>query len=176
MERALIRAKRIEEGWCFAELLRKNGEVLLVQAAPTDVANAEECFREALECGRRQDALSWELRSATSPARIYHGRAGPPRRARGWPPSTGGSQKGSRPPIASRCASLVAELLQALECDRRPVAPAGQARRRPCSGDDADRATPITGRQPPAPGTDERIQLEVWRGVVGNMPSILSVE
>ena len=72
MERALARAKRIEEGWCFAELLRKNGELLLVRAAPTDVANAEECFSEALEWGRRQDALSWELRSATSLARLYH--------------------------------------------------------------------------------------------------------
>ena len=71
MERALARAKRIEEGWCFAELLRKNGELLLVRAAPNDVANAEECFKQALEWGRRQDALSWELRSATSLARLY---------------------------------------------------------------------------------------------------------
>ena len=72
MERALARAKRIEEGWCFAELLRKNGDLLLVRATPTDVANAEECFRQALEWGRRQDALSWELRRATSLARLYH--------------------------------------------------------------------------------------------------------
>jgi len=72
MERALARAKRSEEGWCFAELLRKNGELLLVRADPTDVANAEECFRQALEWARRQDALSWELRSATSLARLYH--------------------------------------------------------------------------------------------------------
>jgi len=72
MERALARAERSEEGWCFAELLRKNGELLLVRAAPTDVANAEGCFRQALEWGRRQDALSWELRSATSLARLYH--------------------------------------------------------------------------------------------------------
>jgi predicted ATPase len=71
MERALARAKRIEEGWCFAELLRKNGELLLVRAAPTDVADAEECFRQALEWGQRQDALSWALRSATSLARLY---------------------------------------------------------------------------------------------------------
>ena len=41
MERALACAKRIEEGWCLAELLRENGELLLVRAAPTDVANAE---------------------------------------------------------------------------------------------------------------------------------------
>ena len=72
MERALARAKRIEEGWCVAELLRKNGELLLVRAAPTDVATAEECFRQALEWGQRQGALSWELRSATSLARLYH--------------------------------------------------------------------------------------------------------
>ena len=78
MERAPARAKRIEEGWRFAELLRKNGELLLVRAAPTDVANAEECFRQALEWGRRQDALSWELRSATSLARLHHRQGGTP--------------------------------------------------------------------------------------------------
>ena len=43
-----------------------------IAASVTDVANAEECFRQALEWGRRQDALSWELRSATSLAHLYH--------------------------------------------------------------------------------------------------------
>ena len=66
------RATTLSFSLCFAELLRKNGELLLVRAAPTDVANAEECFRQALEWGRRQDALSWELRSATSLAHLYH--------------------------------------------------------------------------------------------------------
>jgi predicted ATPase len=86
MERALARAKRIEEGRCFAELLRKNGELLLVRAAPTDVANTEECFRQALEWGRRQDALSWELRSATSLARLYHRQGRTPPGAQGVGP------------------------------------------------------------------------------------------
>jgi predicted ATPase len=52
--------------------LHRGLQLLLVRAARTDVANAEECFGQALECARRQDALSWELRSATSLARLYH--------------------------------------------------------------------------------------------------------
>jgi len=72
MDGALARAERIEEGWCLAELLRKRGELLLLGGVQTAVADAEMCFARALETARRQDALSWELRSATSLARLYH--------------------------------------------------------------------------------------------------------
>src|SRR6266436_5686171 len=113
MERALARAKRIEEGWCFAELLRKSGEPCpALPSAGPDHPGAQ-------GVGPRLPAVHRRVHDRRSASR-------------------------ERTP---RCASLVAELLQALERDRRPVASAGQARRRSCSGDNVDRATPITGWQ-----------------------------
>jgi hypothetical protein len=63
---------KTEEGWCLAELFRKKAELLLLRSEPTAAAEAEGCFRKALDVARRQDALWWELRSATSLARFYH--------------------------------------------------------------------------------------------------------
>jgi predicted ATPase/DNA-binding winged helix-turn-helix (wHTH) protein len=70
----LARIQRIEEGWCLAELLRRKGELLLLRGGPPAVADAEGCFRQALDVARRQDAPSWELRAATSLARLWHRR------------------------------------------------------------------------------------------------------
>jgi len=39
--------------------------------APNAAAAAEDHFREALDWARRQGALSWELRAATSLARMW---------------------------------------------------------------------------------------------------------
>jgi predicted ATPase/DNA-binding SARP family transcriptional activator/predicted negative regulator of RcsB-dependent stress response len=52
-----------------AELHRLQGELLLAQGA--DAARAEACFRRALDVARRQRARSWELRAATSLARLW---------------------------------------------------------------------------------------------------------
>jgi predicted ATPase len=81
MREALGRAERSEEGWCLAELLRKQGEVVLLTGASTATGDAEPCFRQAVEMARRQGALAWELRAATSLARLYH-RQGRPTRGR----------------------------------------------------------------------------------------------
>jgi hypothetical protein len=67
---AIARVERTEEEWCFAELLREKGELLLLRAAPSAVAEAEACFQRALDVARRQDALAWELRAATGLARL----------------------------------------------------------------------------------------------------------
>jgi len=67
----LARVERTQERWCLAELLRRKGELL--RGAPSAVTDAEGCFQQALEVARRQDALSWELRAATSLARLWHG-------------------------------------------------------------------------------------------------------
>ena len=45
------------------------GELLLAQN-PSDVAEAERCFRTAIEIARRQSARSAELRATTSLARL----------------------------------------------------------------------------------------------------------
>jgi len=54
----------------LAELLRAKGELLLMPGAPGAAAAAEDHFQQALDWARRQDALSWELRAATSLARL----------------------------------------------------------------------------------------------------------
>jgi len=52
-----------------AELYRLEGELLLMQDV-TNVAQAENCFRRAIEVARKQGAKSWELRATTSLARL----------------------------------------------------------------------------------------------------------
>jgi predicted ATPase len=53
-----------------AELYRLKGALLLQQAVP-DAVQAEACFQEALAIARQQQARSWELRAATSLARLW---------------------------------------------------------------------------------------------------------
>jgi predicted ATPase len=69
IEEAIARAEHTEERWAMAELMRVKGELLLLQGAPGAMAAAEDHFRQALDRARRQGALSWELRAATSLAR-----------------------------------------------------------------------------------------------------------
>jgi predicted ATPase/DNA-binding winged helix-turn-helix (wHTH) protein len=69
IDEALERAKSGEEHWCLPELLRIKGEIMRLAGSPA--ADAEDCFRQALDWARRQGALSWELRAATSLARLW---------------------------------------------------------------------------------------------------------
>jgi predicted ATPase len=57
-------------GDVLAEAYRLQGALLLRQAIP-DTAQAEACFQQALAIARRQQAKSWELRAATSLARLW---------------------------------------------------------------------------------------------------------
>src|SRR5207244_6994856 len=70
IEEAISRAERTEERYTMAELMRVKGELLLLQGAPGAAAAAEDHFRQSLDWARRQGALSWELRAATSLARL----------------------------------------------------------------------------------------------------------
>jgi predicted ATPase len=45
----------------------------MVRGASGEVTVAEDHFRQALDSARRQGALSWELRAATSLARLWYG-------------------------------------------------------------------------------------------------------
>jgi predicted ATPase/DNA-binding winged helix-turn-helix (wHTH) protein len=67
------RMERAEELWILPEFLRRKGELLMVRGASGDTMVAEDHFRQALDSGRRQGALSWELRAATSLARLWYG-------------------------------------------------------------------------------------------------------
>jgi predicted ATPase len=64
-------AKILDEGrWPIAEFLRVKGELLLLQGASAAGAAAEDHFRRAIDWVRRQGALSFERRAATSLARL----------------------------------------------------------------------------------------------------------
>jgi adenylate cyclase len=52
-----------------AELLRIRGKLLL--AAGEEAPAAQACFQRALDIARQQGARSWELRAATSMARLW---------------------------------------------------------------------------------------------------------
>jgi predicted ATPase len=67
---ALARCKTRDEGWYLAELLRIRGELILKGDGSQAAAKAEEQFLSALDSAHRQGALSWELRAATSLARL----------------------------------------------------------------------------------------------------------
>ena len=56
--------------WWEAELYRLRGELLLQQTV-AQPEEAEVCFQQALAVARREQAKSWELRAATSLARLW---------------------------------------------------------------------------------------------------------
>jgi len=71
IEEAIVRSERSEERWAIAELLRIKGELVLLQGAPRASTAAESLFRQAVDWAHRQGARSWELRCATSLARLW---------------------------------------------------------------------------------------------------------
>jgi predicted ATPase len=70
LDEALARVDRLEERWFEADLLRLKGEALL-KVRPDQSAEAEACFHQALTVARDQGARLWELRAATSLARLW---------------------------------------------------------------------------------------------------------
>ena len=69
-DEALQRTERNEALWWMPEALRIKGEMLF-RSRKRDAANAEELFRRSLALSHRQGALFWELRAATSLARLH---------------------------------------------------------------------------------------------------------
>jgi predicted ATPase len=58
------------ERYYAADLPRLKGELLLMQSSEDQTAS-EACFHHALDIARSQYAKSWELRAATSLARLW---------------------------------------------------------------------------------------------------------
>lgn len=67
---ALELAEQTGVRWYEAETYRIKGALLPHQAVP-DAVQAEACFQQALDIAHRQEAKSWELRAATSLARLW---------------------------------------------------------------------------------------------------------
>jgi predicted ATPase len=70
LDEALTRVNRTGERWFEAELHRRKGEVVLC-LNKADRAEAERCFRKATTVAQAQGAKLWELRAATSLARLW---------------------------------------------------------------------------------------------------------
>jgi predicted ATPase len=77
IDETIARSEHTEERWWTTDLLRVRGELLLLQGAKDAAAVAEDHFRQALDGARRQGALSWELRAATTLARLLRDRGRP---------------------------------------------------------------------------------------------------
>ena len=58
-------------GWCAPEILRVQALSVLREGGNGAIADAVDLLSRSLELSRRQGALSWELRSATSLAQLY---------------------------------------------------------------------------------------------------------
>ena len=71
LEGALVVAHRNHEYFWLAELHRLMGDCLLTMNHAQDDDAIEVCYREALDVAREQCAKSFELRAATSLARLW---------------------------------------------------------------------------------------------------------
>ena len=67
---AMSAAETTKEKWCEAEIHRTAGEITLISPAP-EASKAEAYFERAIAVAREQKAKSWELRAATSIARLW---------------------------------------------------------------------------------------------------------
>jgi class 3 adenylate cyclase/predicted ATPase len=67
---AMNLAETTKEIWCEAEIHRTAGEIALMSPEP-DATKAQAYFERALSVARAQQAKSWELRTATSLARLW---------------------------------------------------------------------------------------------------------
>jgi predicted ATPase len=69
LDQALTRIEHTGERMGHADILRLKGEVLLMRDGAA-AAEAEHCFRTALEVAHQQEAKWWELRTTVSLARL----------------------------------------------------------------------------------------------------------
>jgi len=71
IESSIELCERREERWSIPELIRIKGQLLLLDNAASVGGTAQDQFQHAIDWARRQGALSWELRGATSLARLW---------------------------------------------------------------------------------------------------------
>ena len=88
-----------EERCHLAEVLRLKGWMLVLQG---DLEGAEQNYLASLDWARQQQAKSWELRTATSLARLWQQQGKQPKLTRCYPRFTTGSPKGLIPRICKR--------------------------------------------------------------------------
>jgi class 3 adenylate cyclase/tetratricopeptide (TPR) repeat protein len=100
-------AEEKEERWFQAETIRLTGDVLL---ATDDAAAAEVSYHEALALARRQSAKLWELRAATSLARLWRDQGKRAAARDLLAPVYGWFTEGSSTPVLQEAKALLDEL------------------------------------------------------------------
>ncbi|BBK41712.1 ATPase [Allostella vacuolata] len=105
---AIDRAEQGLAPWCAPELIRAHGERLLRAGGADARPQAEAAFRRARALAAGQGALSWELRAATSLARLWHDR--PPEARAALAPVVERLREGFATPDYRDAAGLLAEL------------------------------------------------------------------
>jgi predicted ATPase len=70
IDEALAESDMTQVRWYMPEQFRLKGELLLLSGAANAAAEADSCYVQSLALARQQGALSWELRAATSLARL----------------------------------------------------------------------------------------------------------
>jgi predicted ATPase len=63
--------ERTGEAAHLAEIYRLQGEITLAHRGPEAAVETEACYTRSLEVCRKQEAVSWELRTAVSLARLW---------------------------------------------------------------------------------------------------------
>jgi predicted ATPase len=102
-------AEKTGDRWYHAETLRLTGEVLMAMG---DRTGAEASYREAIATARQQSARLWELRAATSLARLW-GEQGKRTEARDLlAPVYGWFTEGFGTPVLQEAKALVDDLAE----------------------------------------------------------------
>jgi predicted ATPase/DNA-binding winged helix-turn-helix (wHTH) protein len=73
IEEAFGRSQQNQERWCFAEILRVKGDLILRTGGPQSAEKAEDHFLQSIDSARQQQTPSWELRTAMSLAELWRG-------------------------------------------------------------------------------------------------------
>jgi predicted ATPase len=71
LDDALAISERTGDRFFLAEIYRLQGEITFNRGGPAAVSDAEDCYNRSLKVAREQNALSWELRTAVSLARLW---------------------------------------------------------------------------------------------------------
>jgi len=101
-----------KETWFEAHVHRIAGEIALKSPQP-DAAKAEAHFEHALAVARQQQAKSWELRAATSMARLWHDQGKPQQARELLAPVYGWFTEGFNTPDLKEAEALLDKLAQA---------------------------------------------------------------
>jgi predicted ATPase len=100
-------AEETGDRWALAEVLRRRGDVLL---ALGDSAAAEASYCEAIAIAQQQSAKLWELRAATSLARLWRDQGKPAQAHALLAPVYGWFTEGFGTPVLQEAKALVVEL------------------------------------------------------------------